>query len=240
MTNEEAVKCLKAIESEYMREYSDTDISDVVSIDIDSVDIEALDMAMDALKGNDDCIVLTKDAYDYLVRNQNKDFTHVANFDDARPGDVIGVFTDKTHEEHTRTHASESEEHETHEERTDFESEKDSSTTNIGSSTDLTTDCISKKGVKKLVNNNYRKWFVNDKAFVEFVNELKSMPPIEPKRKPGEWIIVEENAEWFEGIKGTVIQCRDCHFIHTIPHNAKMYNFCPECGRRMKAQEGTT
>lgn len=57
-------------------------------------------------------------------------------------------------------------------------------------------------------------------------------------REPDTWEVVEEDAEWFEGHKGTVIQCRKCKFIHTIPHEAKMYDFCPKCGRR-KVQEGT-
>lgn len=50
MTREEAIKCIKVIESEYNREHRNTDISDVVDIDIDSVDIEALDMAIKALE----------------------------------------------------------------------------------------------------------------------------------------------------------------------------------------------
>ena len=73
-------------------------------------------------------------------------------------------------------------------------------------------------------------------AMLHMVESEYLHPSVEPERKPGEWLIVEENAEWFEGIKGTVIKCRDCHFIHTIPHNAEMYNFCPKCGRRMKVE----
>jgi len=53
------------------------------------------------------------------------------------------------------------------------------------------------------------------------------------KRRAGNWIIVEEDVEWFEGIKGTVIQCVNCKFIHTIPHGSKIYDFCPKCGRQM-------
>lgn len=57
------------------------------------------------------------------------------------------------------------------------------------------------------------------------------------KRRAGKWIIVEEDAEWFEGKKGTIIQCEDCKFIHTIPHGSKIYNFCPKCGRQMEDEE---
>ena len=57
-------------------------------------------------------------------------------------------------------------------------------------------------------------------SYERVLSILKNIPSAEPKR--GEWINV-----------GTYEECKDCGEVKRFPH----WNFCPDCGARMKGAD---
>lgn len=47
----------------------------------------------------------------------------------------------------------------------------------------LREDCISRQAVLDCVRDNYRRWFINDDAFMYCVNEIKNIVPVTPQPK---------------------------------------------------------
>ena len=50
-------------------------------------------------------------------------------------------------------------------------------------------DCVSREAVLKILNDNYRKWFIADNGFIECVGDIKDLPSVTPQNQ---WHKVED------------------------------------------------
>lgn len=82
-------------------------------------------------------------------------------------------------------------------------------------------DAISRQAVLNYIRDNYRRWFINDDAFMQCVNGIKDIVPVTPQPKIGLWIEhFDESGKWYE--------CDQCH----IDWGGSV-NYCPNCGAKM-------
>lgn len=86
-------------------------------------------------------------------------------------------------------------------------------------------DCISREDVLKEIDKKYRRWFVNDAAFLECILIIKKMSHVTPARKKGEWIAKD-------GVYG-VAYCSECDYEMRLNDT----NYCPNCGAKMEVEE---
>ena len=119
----------------------------------------------------------------------------------------------KALEERTRTHASDSSEHETHEERTDG-------------------DCISREAAFNAINEikirRNATWYELYRKVLEVIGGL---PPFNPA-KVGHWI----EHEWAQELDGegyliSNFECDKCHAWAGAD-----YDYCPNCGVKMEVE----
>lgn len=62
-------------------------------------------------------------------------------------------------------------------------------------------------------------------AYESVMCDIEELPPVEPERKKGHWIVKEE--DWRKQLEWD--ECSECGFATT-----KQYNFCPNCGADMR------
>jgi len=60
---------------------------------------------------------------------------------------------------------------------------------------------------------------------------LANMPPAEPERKMGEWIVISE----FEDCR--YVKCNQCKVTQVFYYNKPLTNFCPNCGAYMRSEQ---
>ena len=65
-----------------------------------------------------------------------------------------------------------------------------------------------------------------------FEDEVNSEPTVEPERKAGEWIPVEDR----ETPYGLLMECSKCK-NRIIINDALEHNYCSECGADMRSEE---
>ena len=58
-------------------------------------------------------------------------------------------------------------------------------------------DCVSREAVLKILNDNYRKWFITDKGFIECVGDIKDLPSVTPQNQ---WHKVEDELPKENGV----------------------------------------
>ena len=88
------------------------------------------------------------------------------------------------------------------------------------------TDAISRQAVLNYIRDNYRRWFINDEAFMQCVNGIKDIISVTPAEKVGHW-------EWNQYDSNPKIgnfHCSQCHGI-----GKSYYDYCPYCKAKMLA-----
>lgn len=92
---------------------------------------------------------------------------------------------------------------------------------------DTCGDCVSRKDVIKAVYDwlEFYDPFEPDEPDLDDV--LGNLPPVEPERKVGKWIVkIEDWNRW---------TCSECGFSkRTDIHVSLGYKFCPNCGSKME------
>lgn len=87
-------------------------------------------------------------------------------------------------------------------------------------------DLISRQAVLDYIRDNYRRWFINDDAFMQCVNGIKDIIPVTAEPKTGHWIkTIGEN-----GITSAV-RCSECGFED---NRYMLFRYCPNCGAKME------
>lgn len=94
-------------------------------------------------------------------------------------------------------------------------------------------DAVSRETVLDYIRDNYRRWFINDDAFMQCVNGIKNIVPVTPKQRTG---------KWEKAITLGRYRCSVCKGEHNDPETGKWneifdkcaYNFCPNCGAKME------
>ena len=86
-------------------------------------------------------------------------------------------------------------------------------------------DAISRQAVFDYIRDNYRRWFINDDAFMQCVNGIKDIISVTPQPKTGHWIKDEITERARVEYKH---KCNLCGAYHRA-----MYNYCPSCGAKM-------
>lgn len=101
-------------------------------------------------------------------------------------------------------------------------------------------DCISRQAVLDCIRDNYRRWFINDDAFMQCVNEIKNIVPVTPKPMTGHWI----DSGIYGEIDGQITKAYTCSKCGAISifrvsdgHIINADN-CPNCGAKMAESEG--
>ena len=90
-------------------------------------------------------------------------------------------------------------------------------------------DTISKKVVCNYISDNYRRWFVNDDAFMQCISGIDDIVSVQPIRK-GHWIRKENDIEWW-------YECSECEqepLKSRFTDEDILSDFCPNCGADMR------
>lgn len=107
-------------------------------------------------------------------------------------------------------------------------------------------DAISRQAVLNYIRNNYRRWFINDDAFMQCTNGIKDIALVTPQPKTGHWI--ETSEEYYKAVNeygGGVnddtpyfvddIACSEClSMFSVIDNETERFDYCPHCGARME------
>ena len=94
-------------------------------------------------------------------------------------------------------------------------------------------DAISRQAVIELVEG----WWIGHTKEDDLATEIKSLPPVTPQPKVGEWLEKEINSdnaieEWQSA------RCSVCDRYHTTPYMYYFshYDYCPHCGTKMEGE----
>lgn len=93
-------------------------------------------------------------------------------------------------------------------------------------------DAVSREAVLNYIRDNYRRWFINDDAFMQCVNGIKNIVPVTPKQKTSVWVAIDQEPHetWECGLCGFVIDGSGC----IDPDEYRdIYKYCPHCGCKM-------
>lgn len=60
---------------------------------------------------------------------------------------------------------------------------------------------------------------------------IEALPPAEPERKKGKWIITSEFEDCYYA------KCNQCNITQVFYFNKQLTKFCPECGADMRGEE---
>ncbi len=96
-------------------------------------------------------------------------------------------------------------------------------------------DAISRQAVFDFIRDNYRRWFINDDAFMQCMKGIKDIVPVTPQPKMGRW--VEE--DMFDG--DVAYRCTNCNEVFSLIDGTPKdneYNYCPNCGCKMQDAGG--
>ena len=90
------------------------------------------------------------------------------------------------------------------------------------------SDLISRQAVIDTIETDcswdiFNEWGSRTPTGECIINAIKSVPSVEPERKPGKWV---EN-KWGEET------CSECGYTH----KAEGSNYCPNCGAKMEVEE---
>ena len=91
-------------------------------------------------------------------------------------------------------------------------------------------DCVSFEAVKNTIRMVQRTAFISDNEFMRTMKLLKSLPPVTPKQKVGQWsreLIRNEHG----GCIGAKMICSECGRDNGYDKRMK---FCPNCGAKMR------
>lgn len=92
------------------------------------------------------------------------------------------------------------------------------------------SDLISRQAAYDEIIWNSDNGLIDAKVAIE---ALRKLPSVEPERKTGKWILLDEcaNEGWY---------CDQCHkkvFRADFSNTMKKYKFCPNCGAKMEVEE---
>ena len=94
---------------------------------------------------------------------------------------------------------------------------------------ELCKDTINREVVLDFIRDNYRRWFVNDAAFMQCMSGIKDIVSVQPSRK-GHWIELPKALNPNEN----PCKCSECGHILSFMNYYPKSNFCPNCGACMK------
>lgn len=92
-------------------------------------------------------------------------------------------------------------------------------------------DAVSREAVLNYIRDNYRRWFINDDAFMQCVNGIKDFISVTPKQRTGKWAKTGQSYVIPNRFRNYC--CSECGWeldkhIRVEPH------YCPNCGTKME------
>jgi len=102
-------------------------------------------------------------------------------------------------------------------------------------------DTVKREAVLNYIRDNYRRWFINDDAFMQCVNGIKNIVPVTPKQRAGHW----EMPQLDDGMSDPIyyqVRCSECGFDldpqtwHMELHQYGADKYCPNCGAKMEGE----
>ena len=93
----------------------------------------------------------------------------------------------------------------------------------------MNKDAVSREAVLDYIRDNYRRWFINDDAFMQCVNGIKDIVPVIPEQRTGKWIYKEDTLEY---------ECSECSRVvstHRFENPYIRYPYC-HCGAKMEME----
>ena len=88
------------------------------------------------------------------------------------------------------------------------------------------SDLISRQDAANLLYKMLDDDYIDGYAYLE---QLRSLPSVEPERHQGEWIE--------DGHERGFSECSKCGYIAVSVLSERHYNFCPNCGAKMTRGE---